>query len=193
MTRRVRVPDIRPIETSYGDCRFRSRAEARWAVFFDALGIRWEHEPQGYAIDGNPYLPDFLLFLPGKSVFAEVKPGDADNFEGDHVDLCRSLAQGSGRPVLLLVGIPSHRMYHQFAPGLDPNAFQAAFFSDEPDKLITADEYWFAKADVDQETGALEFRFDKRGLRKSFGDRLVDAVRAARSARFEHGETGALS
>lgn len=34
--------DIKPIETHYNGYRFRSRLEARWAVFFDALGIKPE-------------------------------------------------------------------------------------------------------------------------------------------------------
>lgn len=37
-----------PIETRYKGYRFRSRLEARWAVFFDVLGVRWEYEPEGY-------------------------------------------------------------------------------------------------------------------------------------------------
>src|SRR5262245_46962536 len=39
---------LEPIETRYKGYRFRSRLEARWAVFFDAQGIKWEYEPQGY-------------------------------------------------------------------------------------------------------------------------------------------------
>lgn len=35
------------LTTRYAGCRFRSRLEARWAVFFDHLGIEWEYEPQG--------------------------------------------------------------------------------------------------------------------------------------------------
>lgn len=53
--------DIRPIETRYKGHRFRSRLEARWAVFFDALELKWEYEPQGYVVAGTPYLPDFWL------------------------------------------------------------------------------------------------------------------------------------
>lgn len=53
---------ITPIETHYAGYRFRSRLEARWAVFFDYLNIPWDYEPQGYLIDGKPYLPDFLLY-----------------------------------------------------------------------------------------------------------------------------------
>lgn len=39
---------IRAIETKYKGYRFRSRLEARWAVFFDALGVQWEYEPEGF-------------------------------------------------------------------------------------------------------------------------------------------------
>lgn len=38
--------EIKPIETVYKGYRFRSRLEARWAVFFDAQGIEWEYEPE---------------------------------------------------------------------------------------------------------------------------------------------------
>ncbi len=36
---------IQAIETRYKGYRFRSRLEARWAVFFDHLKIEWEYEP----------------------------------------------------------------------------------------------------------------------------------------------------
>jgi hypothetical protein len=70
--------DIKPIETEYKGYRFRSRLEARWAVFFDAIGIKWEYEPEGYQFeDGTMYLPDFkLLNVKNRScraIFVEVK------------------------------------------------------------------------------------------------------------------------
>lgn len=53
---------IRPIQTEYKGYLFRSRLEARWAVFFDACGVDWEYEPEGYDLgNGIHYLPDFLL------------------------------------------------------------------------------------------------------------------------------------
>lgn len=53
---------IKPIETEYNGYRFRSRLEARWAVFFDALGVDYEYEPEGFDLgDGIYYLPDFLI------------------------------------------------------------------------------------------------------------------------------------
>lgn len=56
------MADLKPIETVWHGCRFRSRLEARWAVFFEALGIEWEYEQEGFELeDGTFYLPDFLL------------------------------------------------------------------------------------------------------------------------------------
>ncbi len=63
---------IKAIETRYAGCRFRSRLEARWAVFFDHLGIEWEYEPEGFETPDGPYLPDFRL---EGSLWAEIKGG----------------------------------------------------------------------------------------------------------------------
>ena len=53
---------MKAIETEYKGYLFRSRLEARWAVFFDACGVKWEYEPEGFDLgDGLYYLPDFLL------------------------------------------------------------------------------------------------------------------------------------
>jgi len=64
---------IRAIETVYKNYRFRSRLEARWAIYFDSMSINWEYEVEGYDLgkDGY-YLPDF--YLPEFGVFIEVKP-----------------------------------------------------------------------------------------------------------------------
>jgi hypothetical protein len=181
---------MRPIETHYAGHRFRSRLEARWAVFFDRLGLRWEYEPQGYLLDRRPYLPDFKLILPDdRMVFAEVKSTETDKLEGGHVERCRALATASGCWVVLLVGVPAYGMYNLVAPGLAPNSFMAAFFTDYGPMLNLADEYWFQQVELNQQTGALEFSHDERAAGNSFGQGFVEAVQAARSARFEHGET----
>ncbi len=63
---------MKPIQTSYKGCKFRSRLEARWAVFFDSLGIIWEYEKEGFVLStGDTYLPDF--WLPQLDCFFEVK------------------------------------------------------------------------------------------------------------------------
>lgn len=75
---------IKPIETKYAGCRFRSRLEARWAVFFNEAGINWEYEPEGFELpSGRRYLPDFRLHLKTKKLWVEVKPekGNVSLFE----------------------------------------------------------------------------------------------------------------
>ena len=73
--------ECKPIETCYNGYRFRSRLEARWAVFFDAAGIKYWYEPDGFSWESTNdvgehvtkrYLPDF--WLPQFNSFAEIKP-----------------------------------------------------------------------------------------------------------------------
>jgi hypothetical protein len=53
---------MKPIQTYYKGYKFRSRTEARWAVFFDSVGVDWEYEPEGFVLsDGSHYLPDFKV------------------------------------------------------------------------------------------------------------------------------------
>lgn len=67
-------------QTHYNGRHFRSRLEARWAVFFDSLGIQYHYEPDGFALpSGEKYQPDFLLpavyLRRGKpGLYVEVKP-----------------------------------------------------------------------------------------------------------------------
>lgn len=71
---------VRPIETLYAGCRFRSRLEARWAVFFDRMRIPWEYEAQGFDTPAGPYLPDFVLT--DCATFVEVR-GDSTRVDVD--------------------------------------------------------------------------------------------------------------
>ncbi len=64
--------NIKAIETLYNGYKFRSRLEARWAVFFDAVGSKWEYEKEGFDLNGTYYLPDF--YLPEWSAWVEIKP-----------------------------------------------------------------------------------------------------------------------
>ena len=61
------------IPTKYKGYTFRSRLEARWAVYFDLIGITWDYEPEGYVLrNGVWYLPDFYLHQ--LDTFVEIKP-----------------------------------------------------------------------------------------------------------------------
>jgi hypothetical protein len=57
---------IAAIPTTYRDIRFRSRLEARWAAFFDQVGLSWSYEP----IDCPGWIPDFRV----GELLVDVKP-----------------------------------------------------------------------------------------------------------------------
>lgn len=67
---------MKVIPTRYAGCHFRSRLEARWAVFFDRLGVAWQYEPEGFDLGGAGwFLPDFRVgTLDQRSVWVETKP-----------------------------------------------------------------------------------------------------------------------
>lgn len=107
---------IQAIETRYAGCRFRSRLEARWAVFFDALGLRWEYEPETFETwGGGRYLPDFRL--PDHNCWVEVKGEmtvEALAKIVDAVDYGGSLPGISeGGRVILLGDVPDLRRYQK--------------------------------------------------------------------------------
>jgi hypothetical protein len=66
---------LKAIDTPYKGHLFRSRLEARWAVFFTVMGWSWEYEVEGFDLDGVWYLPDFKLKTPqGADHWIEIKP-----------------------------------------------------------------------------------------------------------------------
>ena len=76
---------IQAIQTTYQGYKFRSRLEARWAVFFDALGLKWEYEPEGFQLPGGlQYLPDFRVTSPtGLVQWYEIKPAGGSSLKFD--------------------------------------------------------------------------------------------------------------
>lgn len=92
---------IKPIETLYDGYRFRSRLEARWAVFFNALGVRYEYEPEGFDLDGTAYLPDFRL--PEQDCWIEIKPADPTDEERAKLYL---LAEHTQKSAFFMYGSP---------------------------------------------------------------------------------------
>jgi hypothetical protein len=95
---------IQAIETSYTGHRFRSRLEARWAVFFDALNLRWDYEPEGVETPAGRYLPDFMLHLPGRRLLFEVKPENEAREITD--DRWNYAAAYFGVPLIVAYGMP---------------------------------------------------------------------------------------
>jgi hypothetical protein len=207
---------INAIETRYKGLRFRSRLEARWAVFFDAMNYEWRYEEEGFELHAFNeiirYLPDFHLLnrkYPG--IYIEVKGSD-DKIDQDKfskmLDFGGILPHGQdnydGQNGLIILGeIPNqdhgfvcHPIY-QHHKGIQQN-------------WIYFTTYGMFKVDYSFE-GALSYFVGNSlctfyGLEGSVGgftckhkffhspyhDPTVwGAYRKARQARFEHGETPA--
>lgn len=204
---------INAIETSYAGCRFRSRLEARWALFLDILGLKWEYEPQGYRVgpDQRLYLPDF--YLPGLGTWVEVK-GD-----GNALDLgliCDAVNPKAGLPranpyhetaVLVLGPIPkpdaaylhwvvSRSGYcEHFCVCQEPHYSQVMFWPcDLPTDLANQAREIGVGAELHQcGRSVLKPHVDdlvqaRPDNRQRPHPAVLDAYQAARSARFEHGE-----
>lgn len=91
---------LKAIETRYNNYRFRSRLEARWAIWLDTLGIKYEYEKEGYDFgDDGWYLPDF--WLSELQCWLEIKGTTATHEESNKAFL---LAERSGYPVILCAG-----------------------------------------------------------------------------------------
>jgi len=91
----------KPIETHYNGYRFRSRVEARWAVFFDTLRLPFAYEHEGYDLDGVWYLPDFWLATLHNWI--EIKGDFPDELE---LEKAQRLCQVTGHDVFVFVGEP---------------------------------------------------------------------------------------
>lgn len=172
--------DIKAIETRYNGYRFRSRTEARWAVFFDALGVAYKYEPDGYELGQTAngmkffcehqmeiqrYLPDF--YLPDYDMWVEVKGCLPQNHFGCMLEECKMWAlishTGSDRAAVVF-GSPDHLTPVTLIRRSEDSA--GAFHRANEDGIL-----WVPPQ---QEIPV-----------------LADAIVAAKSARFEHGESGA--
>ena len=163
--------DIAAIETRYNHHRYRSRLEARWAVFFDSIGLQFEYEPEGLELpDGTRYLPDF--YLPQVKWFAEVKP-NLHIFYAE--DKARLFVKYGGLPVLMLDGPPSFKGYS----GLEE--FEGSIL-DEPYSLDVIDH---AKTFAEGRLWSDLSLCVDIPAEANFSRRYIEAVELALSARFE--------
>lgn len=117
---------IKAIETRFRGILFRSRIEARWAVFFETLEIPWLYESEGFELPSGKYLPDF--WLPRQKLWMEVKGGD---FNGSTKHLSE-LATMSGNSVWLACGsIPSFALGDYWPENENGNEWGTLFFPAE--------------------------------------------------------------
>ena len=79
----------------------RSRLEARWAMFLDALNVRYLYEPTAISTQHGNYLPDFLL--PDYEIWVEIKPCAPTKAELDKI---QTVAFQKKQLSLLVAGFP---------------------------------------------------------------------------------------
>ena len=189
------MKDFKAIETIYKGYRFRSRLEARWAVFLDALGVEWEYEPEGFELpSGRRYLPDFRVMCWGTRgecskktrfwLWIEVKGEMTDYDYSRIVEFCGVSPEApfgtSGHPVLIVGNIPES-LYEvlghssDYYPCFNYETIDGDDFGAYP--TSTSDGQFYLMGDDCNYLGDVD-RFDA-------------ACAAARSARFEWGENGA--
>ena len=93
---------IKVIETKYRGYHFRSRLEARWALFLDCMDAKWEYEKEGFVLsNGEHYLPDF--WLPELNLWLEIK-GQRPTKED--LDRCRLLRDDGSTAIVIFGGLP---------------------------------------------------------------------------------------
>jgi hypothetical protein len=169
---------MKALNTLYKGNYFRSRTEARWAVYFDALGVEWEYEKQGYDLgDGVMYLPDF--WFPKHNMFGEVK-GD-ENISDVEMDKMRRLVIQSQKDMCVFVGKPLKTIITRITP----------LYDNPKDVNISYPDH-------EHDMGDLPFRDIVMGRKYESGIYTCDsclrnyepfksALLKAQMARFEHG------
>jgi len=195
---------LKAIETHYAGCRFRSRTEARWAYFMDLMGVRWEYEYEGWELPSGRYLPDFRL--PTAKVYLEIKGEPPTERE---VDLALELASEAcvdGWRYRMLAGdIPRNPINPPGMPDIvalpcmiATTAYQLLPTSTATDVTLQ-DPFGIQKATTGFSVAPTDYAgipTEAWQLKPSFWntqgwtiDNVTAALTAARSARFEHGET----
>jgi hypothetical protein len=116
---------MRALKTKYKGIEFRSKLEARYAVFFDHYGLKYEHEPQTFKlINSTVYCPDF--YLPELEFYCEVKPLIQElkqdyliyDFGGGNVISLKKSEYDKllffEKPITLVCGLPLERNFINF-------------------------------------------------------------------------------
>jgi hypothetical protein len=180
---------VKAIETIYKGYRFRSRLEARWAIFLDTVGEPWEYEKEGYDLKGVYYLPDF--YLPRLGCFIEVK-GEAPSVE--ELAKAEMLRDEVGKAIAVFSGIPGEWWGILYCWDLSDSSggssdWQVALCDGEPQGIA------FGVKTLGRERTLFAAQEFERPLLIGEGPllprvRIARATEAAKSARFEHGEKG---
>lgn len=184
---------VKPIETRYKGYCFRSRLEARWAVFFDSLGIKYEYELEGYTLpSGAGYLPDF--FLPDLGLHVEIKPSEKVAYH-DLNKVVEFSLQGD-HALLLIIGTPTQESMFLIDRRHDPLIEEIEANFDEPanEEEVVSIAFECLRDWCSVQFGLTPFSRKWVLLYKSLPPNedhaLQEALLKAKQARFEFGEKG---
>jgi len=96
---------ITAIPTLYNGISYRSRLEARWALYFDLINYNFEYELEGYDLGRfGWYLPDFYLINTKQNCYIEIKPTMPDK---PYLRKLYEFAKLINDPFYIAVGSPS--------------------------------------------------------------------------------------
>lgn len=127
---------VKALPTTYAGIEFRSRLEARWALFFDELGITWAYEPEGFELPSGNYLPDFWLPGVNGGCWFEVK-GQNPTPREQNLAIELSFAT-HGRQVFIAHGqLPRH---HDRCGPVEGQGFDICVFAHRPQR--DEDDYY---------------------------------------------------
>ena len=187
------------IPTEYKGFRFRSRTEARWAVYLDALNLDWLYEKEGYILPSGQYLPDFWIPCPeycdnNSGYWLEIKGGHPSDIERQK---CKELAMETGHTTLLIYGSPTLEIFntYSFSPIRNGNFVESVrethSKNTDPEVQNLLDVVGHdPKSEPFWEHFVLITRF-LSGQGKEYSEEcLIKAITHARGARFEFGESG---
>lgn len=173
------------IQTMYNGYKFRSRLEARWAVFFDQIGANYEYELEGYELsDGTRYLPDF--YLPEENLFIEIK-GEYPTEE--YKNMLGVFAGSTGDAVLLISGSPGKQAMELYCYD-STESTGGNGWNDIKGLSVVRGMMLFHVDDAHRRsyaTNDYEYWFDMTN--SSVDNKFLNALSKARQARFEFGET----
>lgn len=208
---------IKAIETRYDGYRFRSRLEARWAVTFNAMGLDWDYEPEGFhTAKGEMYLPDF--HIKDFDTWIEIKPSQGKMVECYGGGWQKSIEWTEWEPKW--AGFPHRLVVINGDPGEYEGTLMQTEGCDEAERKecdeCEGDECQLGIGPIDhpylfcrcQHCGSWGIQYDGRAGRNEHSEEcinarhyddkdygtddplLLDALRKGRSARFEHREKG---
>ncbi len=178
--------NIKPIETYYNGYRFRSRLEARWAVFFRTVGLDYQYEPEGFEMDGIRYLPDF--YIPSIDRWFEIK-GKALSI--DEIKKCEDFCfrkDNYGIKFSILVGPPQPCRMEFNEPGYEPCLGIEEYTWQWPSELYP-ENYRLHCGKLVNEEYYSRFTYGIWVVPDASHELVLDACKRAREARFEYGET----